>query len=213
LNGNGFSISGLQLPATVATTNPASIAASIVAPASTSGYAGSKVALQALSTIGKVTETFSSSEVTKNGHTAVLTNGNSIGYLFSVSTLLSANVGQQATLTPGTVNTGISWMATPRIVDGAVHMSVSISDGALVSISTIGSGGNSIQTPNVSILALQNDVILRPGEALLLTGLDDSNGQSTHNGVGDANNPLFGGGFDANTNRSIIAIVLTAKVL
>jgi type IVB pilus formation R64 PilN family outer membrane protein len=218
LNGNGWSISGLQLPATVASTNPASIAASIVAPSSTSGvpangYTGSKVAVQALSTVGKVTETFSSSEVTKNGHTAVLTNGNSIGYLYEVSTLLSANVGQQATLTPGTVNTGISWMATPRIVDGTVHMSVSISDGALVSMTTISSGGNSIQTPNVSILALQNDVILRPGEALLLTGMDDSNGQSTHNGIGDANNPLLGGGFDASTGRSIIAIVITAKVL
>lgn len=217
LNGRGFSISGLQLPAPVSASNPASIAASIVAPSNSSipasGYAGSKVAVQALSTLGKVTETFTSSEVTKNGHTAVLTNGNSVGYLYEVSSLLSANVGQQATLTPGTVNTGVSWMATPRIVDGSVHMTVSISDGSLVSMSTISSGTNSIQTPNVSILALQNDVILHPGEALLLTGLDDTNSSSTHNGIGNAYNPLLGGGFDANRQRSVIAIVITAKVL
>jgi len=218
LAGKGWALSGVQLPSVSASLTSASLSASIVSPTNVAsgtspGYTGSKLAVQALSTIGKVTETFSSSNVTKNGHPAVFVNGNALSYLYEVSNLLSANVGQEATLTPGTVNTGVSWMATPRVVDGVVHLSVAISDGTLISMSTVSSGSNSIQTPNVNILALQNDIVLHPGESLMLAGMDDSNGSSTHNGIGAASNPLLGGGFDANTRHSILAIVMTAKVL
>jgi type IVB pilus formation R64 PilN family outer membrane protein len=214
LGTHGWSLSGLSLPPVPSGTTPGNITASIVSSKTeTSGYSGSTLAVQALSTLGKVVETFSSSEVTQNGHPAVLTSGNSIGYLYSVSTLLSANVGQQATLTPGTINTGVSWTVTPRVIDGAVHLGVAVTNGTLVSLTSVSSGGNSIQTPNVNILALQNEVILHPSEALLLTGLDDTNASSTHRGVGVASNPLLGGGMDAATKRSIIAIVITAKVL
>jgi len=176
-------------------------------------WSGTSAAVAALSTLGKVVETYSQAQVTTNGHPTVMQTGNSISYLYSVSNLATANVGSSTTLTPGTINTGLTTMVVPKIIDGVIHLGVTLTDSDLVSITTAASGGSSIETPNVSSTSIQQDAILHPGDALLLTSLQGEKGASTHNGVGSAYNPLFGGGFDANTSKTLIAVVITAKVL
>lgn len=212
---HSWSLQGLSLPTVnTAGTTPGTMSASIVSSKTNqSDLNGSQIAVRALSTLGKVAETYSYSEIAQNGHPAVLADGNSISYLYSVSNFTGTVGGQSSTLTPGTVNTGLTSMVTPRIVDGDIHLSVSLSDGSLVSLTTASSGSNSIQTPNVNTIALLEDVILHPGQALMLSGFQDTNGSATNNGVGSAYNPVFGGGFDATTKRSLLAIVITAKVL
>lgn len=212
---HNWSLTGVSLPqVNTAGTTPAGMTASLVSSSSnTTNYNGSQLAFQALSTLGKVSETFQYSQIALNGHPAVLTDGNSISYLYSVSNFTGSVSGQSSTLTPGSINTGLTSTVTPRIVGGDVALSVALSDGSLVSLTSASSGSSSIQTPNVNLIALLEDVILHPGQALMLSGFEDTNGSSTHNGVGSAYNPLAGGGFDASTKRTILAIVITAKVL
>jgi len=179
----------------------------------TTAFNGTSAAVAALSTLGRVAQTYGQTQVTTNGHPTVLQTGDSISYLYSVSNLATANVGSSSTLTPGTINTGLTTLVLPKIVGGSIHLGVTLTNSNLVSITTASSNGSSIQTPDVSSTNLQQDVILHPGDALLLTSLRGEKGSSTHNGAGSPLNPLLGGGFDATSSKTLIAVVITAKVL
>lgn len=212
----GYSLTSLAAPAVQGLSNPAAFALSksnnSVTGQSTA-YNGTNAAVAALSTLGRVVQTYAQTQVTTNGHPTVMQTGNSISYLYSVSNLATANVGSSSTLTPGVINTGLTTLVMPKIAGGTIHLGVTMTNSNLVSISSATSNGSSIQTPDVSSTNVQQDVILHPGDALLLTSLRGEKGTSTHNGTGSPMNPLLGGGVDATASKSLIAVVITAKVL
>ena len=52
-----------------------------------------------------------------------------------------------------------------------------------------------------------------PGETLVLTGLRDQSTSMTNNGTGSPFMPLLGGGVDAQKKDTMIAVVITARLL
>lgn len=104
-------------------------------------------------------------------------------------------------------------MFLPKIVDGRILLGMNMTISNLVGIQTISSGGSSIQVPTVDSSTFQQSVKLKPGQTLLLTGYSQSQGSTTHNGVGSPYFPLLGGGADASLSRQMIAIVITARIL
>jgi type IVB pilus formation R64 PilN family outer membrane protein len=174
---------------------------------------GSQLAVNALSTIGHVSETTTQSVVTLNGQPAPMQVANEVTYLASSGSTISANVGSTSTLTPGVVTTGFTATFLPQIMNGKVLLGMDMTNSVLNRIDTATSNGSSIQTPNVSSTTFQQSVSLTPGAALLLTGLQQDSSAVNRSGVGSASNFLLGGGVDGTRAKKLIAIVITARVL
>lgn len=194
---------------------PLSLGVSVLtgAPGAWGQYSGSQAAFQALSTLGNVSETLQQTVVTLNGQPAPIQVANQQGYLASSSTTLTASVGSTTTQTPGTVTTGFTATFLPRVVNGKIVLNMTMTNSSLISITTVGGVTSSIQTPNIDLNTFQQSVSLTPGDALLLTGLQQDKSKSNNSGVGSPTNALLGGGVNNNTDKSMIAIVISAKVL
>lgn len=194
---------------------PVTLAASVLNTATgwKAQYSGTQVAFQALSTLGKVTQSFHRTAVTMNGRVAPMQVANQRGYMQSSATVLTPNVGSTTTLTPGTVTTGITATFLPRINNGRVVLDMTMTNSSLLGLGTVSSGTSTIQTPNVDLSTFQQSVSLVPGDALLLTGLQNNNISLNNSGVGSATNMILGGGVNNNTDKTLIAIVISAKVL
>lgn len=214
----GFTLAGPQSPSILSGIAPLKMAANVLqtATGTTGQYSGSQLAFQALSTLGRVSETVQQTVVTLNGQPAPIQVATQTSYLASSAMGSATAVGvapPPPTLTPGTITTGFTAMFLPRIVNGKILLAMNLTSSSLVGIGSAGSGGSSIQTPTVDSSTFQQSVSLTPGDALLLTGLQQDNGQTRKSGTGSANNAIFGGGIDSSKGKQLIAIVITAKVL
>jgi len=205
----GLSLAGAGVPAVTGSLTPMVLSAT----ASSGKLDGSTLAVNALSTLGHVSETETQSVVTLNGQPAPLQIANEVTYLAESGSTISANVGSTSTLTPGVVTTGFTATFMPQIVNGRVLLAMDMTNSVLNSISTATSDGSSIQTPNVSSTTFQQSVSLTPGQALLLSGIQQDSAQVNRSGVGTPENFLLGGGVDGTRDKKLIAIVITARVL
>lgn len=214
-NKYGVSLQGVAPPKTTGNVSPLSLGANILSTATGAlgQWQGSSVAVQALSTLGHVTQVFSRSAVSLNGEPAPIQVAQQTGYLAESSSTATANVGTTNGLIPGTVTTGFTAMFLPKVVDGKILLGMNMTISNLVGIQTISSAGSSIQVPTVDSSTFQQSVKLKPGQALLLTGFSQNDDSTTHNGVGSPYFPLLGGGADASLSRQMIAIVITARIL
>jgi hypothetical protein len=147
------------------------------------------------------------------GQPAPIQIANQRGYLASSSTTLTPNVGSTSTLTPGTVTTGVTVTFLPRVVNGKIILNMTMTNSSLIGISSITSSSATIQTTNVDTNTFQYSVSLTPGDALTLTGLQQENSAANNSGVGSATNAMLGGGVNNNVGKTMIAIVVSAKVL
>lgn len=210
----GFNVTGVQTPAVIGGMTPFNIGASVI---NSSNYAGSTAALNALSTIGKVTEKLHQQAIAMNGQPTPVQLARQQSYLASSNSTTSANVGTTTSLTPGTFTVGFTAMFVPRIINGKIVLAMTMTNSALVSLKTVTSGSGSsqasIQTPDIDTSTFQNTVTLTPGDALLLTSLTKETGSNQNSGIFSPFFYLLGGGFDSTAGKQIMAIVVTAKVL
>lgn len=210
----GFNVTGVQTPAVIGGMTPFSIGASVI---NSSNYAGSTAALNALSTIGKVTEKLHQQAIAMNGQPTPVQLARQQSYLASSNSTTSANVGTTTSLTPGTFTVGFTAMFVPRIINGKIVLAMTMTNSALVALKTVTSGSGasqaSIQTPDIDTSTFQNTVTLTPGDALLLTSLTKETGSNQNSGIFSPFFYLLGGGFDSTAGKQIMAIVVTAKVL
>lgn len=210
----GFNVTGVQTPAVIGGMTPFNIGASVI---NSSNYAGSTAALNALSTIGKVSEKLHQQAIAMNGQPTPVQLARQQSYLASSNSTTSANVGTTTSLTPGTFTVGFTAMFVPRIINGKIVLAMTMTNSALVSLKTVTSGSGSsqasIQTPDIDTSTFQNTVTLTPGDALLLTSLTKETGSNQNAGIFSPFFYLLGGGFDSTAGKQIMAIVVTAKVL
>lgn len=213
----GYSMSAPTALVPASGNTPFALAASVLTPTAGQGawgqYTGSQAAFQALSTLGQVSETLQQTMVTLNGEPAPIQIANQQGYLASSSTLTQSIGGAVTTYTPGTVTTGFTATFIPRVLNGKIILSMSMTNSTLLGITTVGNASNGIQTTNVDLSTFQQSVSLTPGDALLLSGVQQDNGNTNNEGVGSPTTLVLGGGVNNQVGRSMIAIVVSAKVL
>lgn len=211
----GFDITPTTPLISASGATPVGLALSVLtgAPGAWGQYSGSKAALQALSTLGNVSETMQETFVTLNGQPAQKQIATQQGYLASSSTTQTTGAGATTTITPGSITVGFTATFLPRIVNGKVILNMAMTNSSSNGFATISSGGSTIQTPNIDLSTFQQSVSLTPGDALLLTGVQQDKSKSNNSGVGSPDFTLLGGGVNNNIDKSMIAIVITAKVL
>ncbi|MCA8234605.1 PilN family type IVB pilus formation outer membrane protein [Burkholderia cenocepacia] len=189
-------------------TNPVSFTAQVITP--NSRASGTLAMISALSRQGKVRRKTSASITTLNDQPVPVQVATQQGYLASVSTTNTANVGSQTALTPGTVTTGFNMTLLPHVLDnGTVLLQFYTNISALLELKTIESGGQKIQTPQIDTRNFLQRVSMKSGQTLVLSGYEASNDNLTKSGIGTPNNYAFGGGYDGARDRQEIVILIT----
>lgn len=209
----GLSATPVSLPAVAGGSTPLSFGATVL-----SGIAsGSNLVVQALSTMGKVSEVFSRSGVTINGQMLALQSANTQNYLASSGSSMAANVGSTTMLMPGQITTGFTGSFLPKVTDGHIFVDFNLTISDLVSLTTFTSGtgasASSIQLPQVVSTTLQQIASLKSGQSLVLTGYRDKSAHTINNGTITPTNYAFGGGVDSTGSDNVIVVVITARIL
>ncbi|OIQ83785.1 outer membrane lipoprotein BfpB precursor [mine drainage metagenome] len=211
----GLTLSGAPAPSVASGMNPFSFGANILTPANSNGhgFGNSTAVLQALSQLGRTSLLVSRPAVTVNGQPTTIQQALQTGYLQSSSTRPSTTVGvaPSTTLTPGTVTTGFTLLTVPRIDGNRIILGLSMSLAPPPKLTTFSSNDSQIQLPTISPTTAQEVAVLRSGQSLMLTGLQQTSNQSTDTGVGDPSFKLFGGGNDNRHDHSMLVVVVTAR--
>jgi len=75
------------------------------------------------------------------------------------------------------------------------------------------SDGQYIQNPIIESRGFTQEVAMKSGESLVLTGYEKVQNDVSKQGVGSASNPLLGGSIEASKDRNVLVIILTPVVL
>lgn len=192
-------------------TSAATLGAQVISPNSRAD--GTAALISALSQQGAVRRKTSASVTTLNNQPVPIQVATQQGYLASISTTNTANVGSQTSLTPGTVTTGFNMTLLPHMLDdGTVLMQFYTNLSVLDALQTVSSGGANplqIQTPQIDTRNFLQRVAMKSGETLVISGYEGAADNSTQQGVGKPSNILLGGGYDARRSREVIVILIT----
>ncbi len=201
-------------------------------------FKDSKAIIQALSTQGKTALLTSSSVTTLNNKVAPVQISTSKNYLKEI-TVSSSGSGEDRTTdtdySVDTLNYGFTMEILPRILDQGrliVLFNLSITD--LVdmyeqkivsesgSTSTEGEGEVSndretettkLQLPTMKMRGFVQEIAMRSGQTLVLTGFEDISESTNTSGVGRAKMGLLGGTANDATERNVLVITMTPEVL
>ena len=115
------------------------------------------------------------------------------------------------------IETGFTMSVLPRILEhGRMMLAFNLTLSDLLELQKVdlGSGGGEyIQNPIIESRGFSQEVALKSGESLVLTGYERVENGATKTGVGSATNSLLGGSAVAEKTRSMLIIILTPVVL
>ncbi len=175
-----------------------------------SRFAGSSAIIQALSKQGKVRRQTTASVVTLNNQPVPVQVAKQTSYLQSSSTTVVAQVGTTTTLVPGTVTSGFNMSILPHVLtNGTVLLQFSTDISSLRGIREVQSGTSKIETPEVDTRNFLQRVSLKSNETLIISGFEQTDDNIDRQGVGNARNPLLGGGFKSGSSKESIVILIT----
>ena len=182
-------------------------------------FAGSSAIIKALSQQGKVSVVTSPSVTTLNLQPVPVQVARQTGYVASISTTNTANIGSTSSITPGTVTTGFNMDLLPSVMPNKeLLLKYSINISSLIRIRSVSGGGaddetaSHIEVPELDNRIFSQKVRLKSGSTLILSGFDQvsENGQKT--GVGSAWNMLLGGGATRESTRDVIVVMITPVI-
>ncbi|EGK0943098.1 PilN family type IVB pilus formation outer membrane protein [Salmonella enterica] len=179
-------------------------------------FAGSSLLIKALSEQGDVSVVTSQGSVTTNLTPVPIQMADQTVYVAQSSTTTTTDVGATTSLTPGMMTTGFNMTLLPLIQDdGDVQLQVAfnLSDPPTIRNFTSKDGNSYIEMPYTKLRSLSQKTNLRAGQALVLTGFDQSNTRMTKNGTFTPGNFLLGGGRDGDDSRSTLVIIITPELM
>lgn len=192
------------------TTNSAS--ATVITPNSRAN--ATTAVISALSDQGTVRRKTSASVTTLNDQPVPVQVATQTGYLASISTTNTANVGSQTSLTAGTVTTGFNLTLLPHILDdGTVMMQFYTNISSLTALQpfpqTPTSNGEQIQLPTVDTRNFLQRISMKSGQTLMIGGYEGVVDNGSQSGIGTPANYALGGGFNASRSREVIVILIS----
>ena len=181
-------------------------------------FAGSRAVIQALSSIGNTTLLTSGSVSSLNGQSVPLNISTEQAYLQSYSTTLSSGTAGNSTttLTPGVVTGGFSMHFTPHVLeDSKVMLRYSIDLSSVDRIETFESpnGNSAIQLPTRSVRNFMQNVSVKSGQTLVLTGFEQTSDVANNSGPISARAWFAGGKKTATKGTKTIVIIVTPYIV
>lgn len=209
----GLTFSGATPPTMQSSASPMKFGATIVG----GRLNGTSAAVQALSALGDVSQVVTRGGVTTNGKVLALQSATPRNYVSQTQTTLASNVGSTTSIQTSTLVPGFTANFLPKVINGRISVNFSMTLSQLLELPTFSVGGGSNQTsvqlPTLQLARFEQSVNLKPGESLVLTSSRQQSASVNANGVGSPFNPLLGGGVDAQQSDTILAIVVSARLL
>ena len=198
--------------------------------------------IQALSTQGKTALVTSTSVTTLNNKVAPVQVTTQENYV-KETTIERDNYGSDNSSTSvemetDTLNYGFTMEILPRILDnGRLIMLFSMTLTDLISLTTFSSDGSSsssssndgegssssssgsdsettvVQLPKMQTRGFVQEIAMRSGSTLVLTGFETVQNKTSNAGVGQPRLSVLGGRAFANQNRTVLVILLTPEIL
>ena len=178
--------------------------------------------LQALSEQGTTNVVTSGTVTTLNNKPAPIQVVRKQNYISEITKTNSGGDGDYYDISTETeeIETGFTMDVLPRILEhGRLLLMFNLTLSDLISLEKVSLGGNGeddgqyIQNPIIESRGFNQEVALKSGESLVLTGYERVNNTAEKSGVGSATNSLFGGTATASKERTILVIILTPVVL
>jgi MSHA biogenesis protein MshL len=149
-------------------------------------WSGSEALIQALSHQGKVTNKSVPQIIARNNRAAKLRNLNQKFYISERTATTSINVGTEAGIKQGLVETGLSLYAVPKIMNNEVILRLTTNLSQLLSLDrksqkvqgTDGTQETYVESPNIANKDFDNSVTIQNGRTLILAGLSRENGNT-----------------------------------
>lgn len=180
----------------------------------TSPFNGSKINIEALTAQDGVSLMYSESVRTLNGRSVPFNAVTEQTYLARVSTAIDANGAASTTLEPDTLTTGLTLLATPLITDNnEVLLSISLDVSTLVRMDQVSSGGQSINTPEVSRQRHSQEIRMPAGASAVIHGYQLNTTTSYEHGIGSKFFKLLGGGSSNEIRTGRVALVVTPIII
>ena len=215
-----------------------SLAMTLIRPSSK--FSGSNAFIQAFSKQGKTQLVTSSTVTTLNNKVAPVQISDSRNYLKEITVTTSGSGEDKSTDTDyevDTLNYGFTMEVLPRILDhGRLILLFNLSITSLVELEnfTVTSGSSeessssegdseddseeeasttSLQLPWLKMRGFVQEIAMRSGQTLVLTGFEDIDESTETSGVGKAKMGLLGGNAKNEGSRNVLVILMTPEVL
>ncbi|HDR9018064.1 TPA: pilus assembly protein PilN [Burkholderia vietnamiensis] len=209
----GISFTGASVPKVSGAASAMSLGATILS----GPLAGSNAAIQALSSLGNVSQVVQRSGVTLNGKTLNLQASTNQDYVNQTQSTLAANVGATSGTQTATVTPGFTGAFLPSFKDGKIYVVFDMTMSNLTALEPYPPNPKenqaAVQLRTLQQSRFQQSISLKSGESLVITGMYQQTASVNKNGVGAPSFPLLGGGVDAQKKDTILAIVISARLL
>ena len=194
-----------------------------------SRWKDSRAIIEAFSTQGKTSIVTSSSVTTLNNKVAPVQITTAQNYVREVSVTNnynSSNNSSDVDLDTDTLNYGFSMEILPRILDHGrliILFTMTLSD--LIALETFSSGtsgssesgdtgeSTTVQLPKMQMRGFMQEIAMKSGSTLVLTGFEQVMNTTSTSGVGEAKMNLLGGKAQDQHRRDVMVILLTPEVL
>lgn len=202
---------------TVADAGSVSFSVLDTATGSARQFAGSSFLLEALSKQAKVADVRTIPLMTTNMASASVVVGRQISYLKSVSTTVYST-GSTAlpsqTLTPGSVTTGTNITIFPKILAGGDRMMLNmfLNISSLIQLREITSDTERLEAPEVDSRSVPQRVWLKPGQTVVISGLEQNVANSSKQGQLSPDNMVTGGQRSGQKTRQSFVITVTPYI-
>lgn len=178
-----------------------------------SEFSGTKLLFEALSKQGTVSVVTTPTINTLNLQPAPLQIAEQQYFVKNSSTTNTPNVGSTSSLELGTITTGFNANVLPFVIDSdnlILQFTASISPRA--KIREVSNGLVKAEAPETSSRTFSQQVALRSGQTVVLSGYEQTSDTGGKSGVGEPGFMALGGGFNRTGKREVLVILITPVI-
>ncbi len=178
-------------------------------------FSDSKLLIKALSAQGKVSIVTQPSVTTLNLQAVPMQVATQTGYVSSISSTSTPQVGISVGIEPATVTTGFNMLMLPyAMADKQILLQYNISLSDLKRLEKFGKEETGqVQLPTIDLRAFSQKVRLHSGETLVLSGFEQQSDTSDRSGLGSPDNQFLGGSRQGKRNHNVIVVMITPIVV
>lgn len=184
-------------------------------------FSGTQMLMQALESQGSVSNKTLPRATTLNNRAVKLRDIQRTNFLLERTITTTANVGTEGSVKQGTVETGFSLYAIPKIANGDVIVRLTTNISTLLGLdkkssssSSTGSNTSSqevyVEAPRVNDKDFDNTVVIKNGDTLVLAGLTS---ESSTSNEANAGSDILGTAKSADGKRVETLILITPTIL
>jgi len=175
-----------------------------------------EAAIQALAKQTTTTLVTSGTVTTMNNKPAPIQVVSKQNYVSEITKTNSGSTGDNYDISIETdeIETGFTMDVLPRIMDhGRLMILFSLSLSNLLGLEKVEVGDQYVQNPKTVERGFSQEISMKSGETLVLSGYERVDTTSSKSGTGAINNNILGGSQDLTKKRTILVILLTPVVL